>query len=78
MRKDKIVSLRLTDEEFEYLARWSSNSGKPMSQIIRDMITNSHGLDKIMSYSNNTTATSAPMANIIWEEGEMGWSGMQG
>lgn len=41
MSKDHVISVRLSDEEYEYLTTWAKNSGKKLSEIVRDLVIKS-------------------------------------
>lgn len=66
MKKDRVVSLRLSEEEFSYLAQWSKNSGKSMSELVRSLVHNNRELDKILPFPQIMTSTSGS-AEITWE-----------
>lgn len=70
--KDKIISARVTEEEFALLAKWAKNSGRSVSEVLRGLIADAADPKKmyVINPYYPTTSTisvaSGSSTNIIW------------
>lgn len=53
--KEHVISVRLTDEEWKFMQRWSANSGKKVSDLLREMIEDSRNARSVNVTSGYAT-----------------------
>lgn len=72
--KDKIISARVTEEEFALLAKWAKNSGRSVSEVLRGLIADAadpkkmYVINPVYPTTGTISVTSGTNANIIWNE----------